>query len=40
MAFTDITLALRWSDQDANGHLNNARIVTLMEESRVRFTRA
>ncbi|MBG6085139.1 acyl-CoA thioesterase [Zhihengliuella flava] len=40
MSFTDITLQLRWSDQDANGHLNNARVVTLMEESRVRFIRA
>lgn len=39
MAFTDIPIALRWSDQDANGHLNNARIVTLMEESRVRWMR-
>ncbi|GHD00449.1 acyl-CoA thioesterase [Zhihengliuella salsuginis] len=39
MAFTDVPLALRWSDQDANGHLNNARIVTLMEESRVRWMR-
>ncbi|MCC3274026.1 acyl-CoA thioesterase [Arthrobacter zhangbolii] len=28
-------LPLRWSDQDLNGHVNNARIVTLMEEARV-----
>lgn len=28
-------LPLRWSDQDVNGHVNNARIVTLMEEARV-----
>lgn len=40
MSHTDITVALRWSDQDANGHLNNARIVTIMEEARVRWTRA
>ncbi|MDN3905470.1 thioesterase family protein [Arthrobacter sp. YD2] len=28
-------LPLRWSDQDLNGHVNNARIVTLMEEARI-----
>jgi acyl-CoA thioester hydrolase len=39
MTAIDITVALRWSDQDANGHLNNALIVTLMEEARVRWTR-
>lgn len=39
MSSTDFTIALRWSDQDANGHLNHARIVTLMEEARVRWTR-
>lgn len=27
---------LRWSDQDANGHVNNARAITLVEEARVR----
>ncbi|MGO1182275.1 MAG: acyl-CoA thioesterase [Micrococcaceae bacterium] len=26
---------LRWSDQDINGHVNNAKIVTAIEESRV-----
>ncbi|MFC4948911.1 acyl-CoA thioesterase [Pseudonocardia sp. GCM10023141] len=26
---------LRWSDQDANRHVNNARVVTLLEEARV-----
>ncbi|TVU57782.1 acyl-CoA thioesterase [Corynebacterium aurimucosum] len=31
-----VTLALRWSDQDANAHVNNATIVTLLEEARVR----
>lgn|SRR6185312_1025721 len=39
MSSLDFTIALRWSDQDANGHLNHARIVTLMEEARVRWTR-
>lgn len=28
-------MPLRWSDQDLNGHINNARIVTLMEEARI-----
>jgi Predicted thioesterase len=40
MSSLDFTLALRWSDQDANGHLNHARIVTLMEEARVRWIRS
>ena len=31
-------LQLRWSDEDALGHVNNARIVTLMEEARIRWT--
>lgn len=26
---------VRWSDQDANGHVNNARVVTLLEEIRI-----
>lgn len=34
----DIDLQLRWSDEDALGHVNNARVVTLMEEARLRFT--
>ncbi|MGO1183297.1 MAG: acyl-CoA thioesterase [Micrococcaceae bacterium] len=29
-------LAVRWSDQDLNGHVNNARVVTLVEEARVK----
>lgn len=29
-------LQIRWSDQDLNGHVNNARIITLVEEARVR----
>lgn len=36
----EVALQLRWSDQDLNGHVNNARIVTLMEESRVLWTRS
>ncbi|MFW9144331.1 acyl-CoA thioesterase [Corynebacterium striatum] len=32
----DVTLGLRWSDQDANRHVNNATIITLIEEARVR----
>lgn len=36
---TEIVLQLRWSDQDALRHVNNARIVTLMEEARIRWTR-
>lgn len=33
---TPINVQLRWSDQDTNGHINSARIVTLMEEARIR----
>lgn len=36
---TPVPLQLRWSDQDINGHLNNVRILTLMEEARVRATK-
>jgi acyl-CoA thioester hydrolase len=35
----EFDLALRWSDQDLLGHVNNAKIVTLAEEGRVRFQR-
>lgn len=38
-AATEMVLQLRWSDQDALGHVNNARIITLMEEARIRWTR-
>lgn len=31
----ECAMPLRWSDQDINGHINNARIVTLMEEARI-----
>lgn len=34
-----VEMELRWSDQDALGHVNNARIITLMEEARIRWTR-
>lgn len=33
---TPIEVQLRWSDQDVNGHVNNVRILTLMEEARIR----
>ncbi|QCU79010.1 acyl-CoA thioesterase [Citricoccus sp. SGAir0253] len=35
--FLPVPLDLRWSDQDLLGHVNNARVVTLAEEARVRF---
>lgn len=35
----ECTLQLRWSDQDLFGHLNNARIMTLIEEARIRAGR-
>lgn len=28
---------MRWSDQDVNGHVNNARVATLLEEARLRW---
>lgn len=33
-AFT-CELQVRWSDQDLNGHVNNARVITLIEEARI-----
>lgn len=33
-------MQLRWSDQDLLGHVNNARIVTLAEEGRIRADQA
>lgn len=33
---TPIALQVRWSDLDTNGHVNNARIVSLFEEARIR----
>ena len=35
--FLPIPMELRWSDQDLLGHVNNARVVTLSEEARIRF---
>jgi acyl-CoA thioester hydrolase len=32
-----VPLPLRWSDMDAFGHLNNARIFTYFEEARIRM---
>ncbi len=34
----EVEIQLRWSDQDALGHVNNAKIVTLVEEARVRWS--
>jgi acyl-CoA thioester hydrolase len=33
----DVSVAVRWSDQDPNGHVNNAQVVTLIEEARVQW---
>ncbi|WP_147106846.1 acyl-CoA thioesterase [Nesterenkonia populi] len=30
------SLEVRWSDQDVNGHVNNARVLTLIEEARIK----
>lgn len=35
---TPIDVQLRWSDQDINGHINNVRILTLVEEARILAT--
>jgi len=32
----ELNIELRWSDQDMMGHVNNARIMTLVEEARIR----
>ena len=31
----EATVRVRWSDLDAYGHVNNARVLTLLEEARV-----
>lgn len=36
----EFQMQLRWSDQDALGHVNNARVLTLMEEARIRWSRS
>ncbi|WP_129358703.1 acyl-CoA thioesterase [Rothia uropygioeca] len=33
-------LEIRWSDQDLMGHVNNARVLTLIEEARVMWLRS
>lgn len=35
MAVFSTDVAVRWSDMDAYGHVNNARVVTLLEEARI-----
>ena len=30
-------VGVRWSDQDLNGHVNNARVATLLEEARLQW---
>lgn len=32
----EIIVELRWSDQDMLGHINNAKIMTVIEEARIR----
>lgn len=36
MAHLDIRLPMRWSDIDGYGHVNNAAMLTLLEEARIR----
>ncbi|MBN9607057.1 MAG: acyl-CoA thioesterase [Actinomycetales bacterium] len=36
MSRIHVPIELRWSDLDAYGHVNNARMLTLLEEARVR----
>lgn len=33
------SVPVRWSDQDINGHVNNARVASLVEEARVAWRR-
>ena len=37
MATFEYSPEVRWSDQDMLGHVNNARLITLVEECRVRW---
>lgn len=37
MATFELSPEVRWSDQDLLGHVNNARMITLIEECRVRW---
>lgn len=36
MAKLSLTIPLRWSDLDAYGHVNNVRMLTLLEEARIK----
>lgn len=36
MAHLDIAVPMRWADLDAYGHVNNASMLTLLEEARIR----
>lgn len=36
MAHLDLTVPMRWSDIDGYGHVNNAAMLTLLEEARIR----
>lgn len=36
MAHLDIPVPMRWSDIDGYGHVNNAAMMTLLEEARIR----
>lgn len=35
--FHEFVPQLRWSDQDLQGHINNARMTTILEEARIRW---
>lgn len=37
MSTFELSPEVRWSDQDLLGHVNNARMITLIEECRVRW---
>ena len=36
MAKISLSIPVRWSDLDAYGHINNARMLTLLEEARIK----
>lgn len=37
MSGYEVVVPVRWSDQDINGHINNAKVVTLIEEARIEW---
>lgn len=37
MSGYEAVVPVRWSDQDINGHINNAKVVTLIEEARIEW---